>query len=53
MENSIEVPLKKKGRKEERKRGREDGRKGEKKKKKKLPYNTRSPLLGIYLKKMK
>ena len=32
MENSIEVPLKKKGRKEERKRGREAGRKGEKKK---------------------
>ena len=52
MENSIEVPLKKKGRKEERKRGREDGRKGEKKKKK-LPYNTIIPLLGIYLKKMK
>ena len=51
MEKSIEVPLKKKGRKEEREGGRMEGR--EKTKKKKLPYNTRIPLLGIYLKKMK
>ena len=42
----------KKERKEGRKRGREDGRKGENKKNK-LTYNTRIPLLGIYLKKMK
>ena len=43
----------KKERKEGRKKEWEGGWKEGRKKKKKLPYNTRIPLLGIYLKKMK